>query len=57
MKPGDTLSAIAAWSNLHGYGGLYQRNLAVIGTDPNLIFPGTRITISASGDMTVAPPT
>lgn len=46
VKSGDTLSGIAEWFKLHGYGELYRANMAVIGGDPNLIFPGQRITIS-----------
>jgi nucleoid-associated protein YgaU len=46
VKPGDTLSGIAAWFWLHGYGALYEANKAVIGANPNLIFPGERITIA-----------
>jgi nucleoid-associated protein YgaU len=46
VKPGDTLSGIAEWFRLHGYGNLYAANVAVIGSDPNLINPGERITIT-----------
>jgi nucleoid-associated protein YgaU len=46
VKAGDTLSAIAQWFKLHGYGALYTANWAVIGSNPNLIFPGERITIT-----------
>jgi nucleoid-associated protein YgaU len=46
VKHGDTLSAIAAWFSLHGYGALYAANESVIGSNPNLIFPGEHITIS-----------
>jgi nucleoid-associated protein YgaU len=46
VKAGDTLSGIATWFRLHGYGALYDANRAVIGSNPNLIFPGERITIS-----------
>ncbi|MGI8761912.1 MAG: LysM peptidoglycan-binding domain-containing protein [Jatrophihabitantaceae bacterium] len=49
VKKGDNLTVIAAWFHLHGYGGLYERNKAVLGDNPNLIFPGQRITISSSG--------
>lgn len=51
VKKGDTLSGIAAWFWLHGYGGLYEANKAVIGSDPNLIFPGQQFTIT-DGVMT-----
>lgn len=53
VKPGDTLSGIAAWFWLHGYGALYEANKAVIGDNPNLIFPGERITI-AGGVMNLS---
>jgi hypothetical protein len=46
VKRGDTLSGIAQWFSLHGYGALYAANMRVIGTNPNLILPGERITIS-----------
>ena len=46
VKPGDTLSGIAEWFSLHGYGALYAANMSVIGSNPNLILPGERITIS-----------
>jgi nucleoid-associated protein YgaU len=46
VKAGDTLSGIAEWFKLHGYGALYAANEAVIGSNPNLIFPDERITIT-----------
>jgi resuscitation-promoting factor RpfA len=46
VKAGDTLSGIAEWFSLHGYGALYAANIAVIGANPNLIIPGEHITIS-----------
>ncbi len=46
VKPGDTLSGIAEWFSLHGYGALYAANMSVIGANPNLIIPGEHITIS-----------
>jgi nucleoid-associated protein YgaU len=46
VKRGDTLSGIAEWFSLHGYGALYAANMSVIGSNPNLIYPGERITIS-----------
>jgi nucleoid-associated protein YgaU len=46
VKAGDTLSGIAQWFMLHGYGALYTANWAVIGSNPNLIIPGERITIT-----------
>lgn len=55
VRHGDTLSGIAAWFRLHGYGDLYAWNASRIGSDPNLIIPGERITIS-DGVMTVGRP-
>ncbi len=52
VHPGDNLTVISQWFKLHGYGSLYERNKAVIGDNPNLIFPGQKITISG-GKMTV----
>ena len=49
VKPGDNLFNIAKWFHQHGYGDLYERNKALIGDDPNLTFPGQKITISATG--------
>jgi len=50
--PGDNLSKIALWFHMHGYGALYEANKAVIGDNPDLVYPGQRITI-ANGGMTV----
>ena len=44
---GDTLTGIAAWFKLHGYGSLYAANAKTIGANPNLIHPGERITIGS----------
>jgi nucleoid-associated protein YgaU len=52
VQPGDNLTVIAAWFHMHGYGELYDANLAVIGSDPDLIHPGQRITISSTGMTT-----
>lgn len=52
VKRGDTLSGIADWFKFHGYGALYAANRAVVGANPNLIFPGQRITITRRGAMT-----
>jgi hypothetical protein len=52
VQPGDNLSVIAAWFNLHGYGALYEENKAVLGDNPSLIHPGQRITISSGGMTT-----
>lgn len=53
VKRGDNLTIIARWFHLHGYGNLYEQNRSVIGNDPDLIFAGEKITISARG-MTVS---
>lgn len=55
VRSGDTLSGIALWFKLHGYGALYAANAAKIGSNPNLIIPGERITI-AGGVMTMGSP-
>ena len=44
--------SIAQWFALHGYADLFRENRAVIGDNPDLIFPGQRITITR-GTMTV----
>ena len=46
MQPGDTLSAIA---DRHGlpWQEVYKANRRVIGTDPNLIFPGQELVLDA----------
>ena len=41
VKHGDTLSGIADWFKLHGYGDLYSANIAPIGPNPNPIIPGS----------------
>ncbi|MDQ6837101.1 MAG: LysM peptidoglycan-binding domain-containing protein [Actinomycetota bacterium] len=55
VMPGDTLSTIATWFKLHGYQALYQANMAVVGNNPDLIFPGQKITI-ANGAMIMSQP-
>lgn len=55
VKKGDTLSGIAQWFKQHGYKSLYAANKSVIGSDPDLINPGERITIS-NGVMTLRAP-
>lgn len=56
VKRGDTLSGIAEWFKQHGYRDLYATNRTVIGSNPDLIRPGERITIS-HGVMTLKNPT
>ncbi|WP_199573281.1 transglycosylase family protein [Streptomyces murinus] len=43
VRPGDTLSGIAARHGV-GWHHLYEANRSVIGTDPDLIVPGTHLT-------------
>jgi nucleoid-associated protein YgaU len=46
VRSGDTLSAIATANHVQGgWPALYERNKAVVGADPNLIFPGQRLTV------------
>ena len=45
VRPGDTLSAIAAGLGIGDWRALYQANIGVIGPDPNLIQPGQVLTI------------
>lgn len=40
VKSGDTLSGIAAKEGVSNWHNLYQNNQSVIGSNPNLIFPG-----------------
>jgi nucleoid-associated protein YgaU len=50
VAPGDTLFAISQWYKLMGgYAMLYKWNHSVIGTNPNLIFPGEVLTITVPG--------
>ena len=43
---GDSLSAIAArYGHPGGWPALYQLNRAVVGSNPNLIRPGQRLTV------------
>ncbi|MEW1654892.1 transglycosylase family protein [Streptomyces sp. NPDC093707] len=48
VNTGDTLSGIAV---VHGkpWREIYRKNRQVIGTDPNLIFPGTRLRVHGTG--------
>ena len=46
VKPGDSLSAIAASAHLRGgWPELYRENKAVVGGDPDLILPGQRLKV------------
>ncbi|MFD3456864.1 transglycosylase family protein [Streptomyces sp. NPDC058691] len=44
VRPGDTLSRIAAEHGI-GWKKLYAVNASVIGADPNLIYPGQRLSV------------
>ncbi|MGW1996218.1 transglycosylase family protein [Embleya sp. NPDC001921] len=46
VRPGDTLSGIAAAHNLPGgWPALYDKNRATVGPDPDLIRPGQRLSL------------
>ncbi|WP_046776636.1 transglycosylase family protein [Streptomyces yangpuensis] len=46
VGPGDSLSAIATEQRVEGgWQALYETNRAVVGDNPNLIFPGQRLTM------------
>jgi LysM repeat protein len=45
VRPGDTLSGIAAHFGIADWRTLYQANKGVVGPDPNLILPGQVLTI------------
>lgn len=49
MTPGDSLSGIADDQHLQGgWQRLYAANRAVVGDDPDLIFPGQRLTLTGT---------
>ncbi|OEJ34638.1 transglycosylase family protein [Streptomyces subrutilus] len=53
VAPGDSLSAIATEQRVEGgWQALYETNRATVGGNPNLIFPGQRLTLR----ITAAPP-
>ncbi|MFJ6793051.1 transglycosylase family protein [Streptomyces sp. NPDC091268] len=53
VAPGDSLSAIATEQHVEGgWQALYETNRATVGADPDLIFPGQRLTLR----VTAAPP-
>ncbi|MET9883235.1 transglycosylase family protein [Streptomyces sp. NPDC006430] len=53
VAPGDSLSAIATSQHVEGgWQALYETNRATVGSNPNLIFPGQRLTLR----ITAAPP-
>ncbi|MEU3403696.1 transglycosylase family protein [Streptomyces sp. NPDC006670] len=53
VAPGDSLSSIAGHQHVEGgWQALYETNRQTVGGNPNLIFPGQRLTLR----VTVAPP-
>ncbi|GAA3374230.1 transglycosylase family protein [Streptomyces racemochromogenes] len=54
VAPGDSLSTIASEQHVEGgWQALYETNRSTVGGNPNLIFPGQRLTLR----VTTAPPT
>lgn len=45
VQTGDNLSVIAWWFQIHGYRSIYETNKKVIGSNPDLIYPGQKIVI------------
>ncbi len=45
VRPGDTLSGIAAGLGMSDWRPLYEKNRGVIGPDPNLLRPGQVLTV------------
>ncbi|MFI5669703.1 transglycosylase family protein [Streptomyces sp. NPDC051704] len=59
VAPGDSLSAIATRQHVEGgWQALYETNRATVGSDPNLILPGQRLTlrVTAAPAPPAAPP-
>lgn len=46
VRPGDTLTGISDFFKDNGYGSIYMWNKALIGSNPNLIFPGQALIVS-----------
>ncbi|WP_330241795.1 transglycosylase family protein [Streptomyces sp. NBC_00525] len=56
VTPGDSLSGIVADQHLKGgWQRLYEANRAVVGDDPDLIFPGQRLTLDGKARATAKP--
>ncbi|WP_406186047.1 transglycosylase family protein [Streptomyces sp. NBC_01006] len=56
VAPGDSLSAIATTQHVEGgWQALYETNRATVGSNPNLIFPGQRLTLRVTA-APAAPP-
>ncbi|WP_330333806.1 transglycosylase family protein [Streptomyces sp. NBC_00536] len=58
VAPGDSLSAIARGQHVEGgWQALYETNRATVGSDPDLIFPGQRLTLRiTAAPVTPKPP-
>ncbi|MEU7554894.1 transglycosylase family protein [Streptomyces sp. NPDC044571] len=57
VAPGDSLSAIATSRHVEGgWQALYETNRATVGSDPNLIFPGQRLTLRVTTAPAPPPP-
>lgn len=57
VAPGDSLSAIATEQQVEGgWQALYETNRATVGGDPNLIFPGQRLTLRVTAAPATPPP-
>ncbi|GGS10152.1 hypothetical protein Snoj_15590 [Streptomyces nojiriensis] len=57
VAPGDSLSAIATDQHVEGgWQALYETNRTTIGGNPNLIFPGQRLTLRVTTAPALPPP-
>ncbi|MFD7032545.1 transglycosylase family protein [Streptomyces sp. NPDC059917] len=58
VAPGDSLSAIARGQHVEGgWQALYETNRATVGNDPDMIFPGQRLTLRVTtAPVTPKPP-
>ncbi|MFF4261548.1 transglycosylase family protein [Streptomyces virginiae] len=57
VAPGDSLSAIATDQHVEGgWQALYETNRTTIGGNPNLIFPGQRLTLRVTAGPALPPP-
>ncbi|MFJ6369389.1 transglycosylase family protein [Streptomyces virginiae] len=57
VAPGDSLSAIATDQRVEGgWQALYETNRTTIGGNPNLIFPGQRLTLRVTTGPALPPP-
>ncbi|MER7825711.1 transglycosylase family protein [Streptomyces sp. NPDC096097] len=57
VAPGDSLSAIATDEHVEGgWQALYETNRTTIGGNPNLIFPGQRLTLRITTGPALPPP-